>query len=692
MKNQHLIENPFRNAIEFYSALVFGVGAIVVFLYPHYFLLSGIYLATFEAILIGFGAYRAFQGWQVFRFQCRLLTLKTTEMSTTEVPLKKGLQYVGQGFEWQGIHTQRKALIAEVENEAFKQKGKLYDMARRYESDHHNGLARFLKWDSILNPWRALPDIGGKAWLHGLGDSEKTIGILESIRNGHVLILGTTRVGKTRLLSILINQDIRRGKAVIFLDPKGDLEILRDIYAACKVAGRLKDFKILHVGFPELSARLNTLSSYVDISDVATRVTSAMETSGEGAQFKDFAWKYLNITARCLKELNIPINYRNVSFYITRPEVLLLQYADSVLPAKDPNYLSEVGKYMVEAELKQFEQRNNAQGQKVEASADTKRSSAIKKYLQKFIEDSITKAQGVEQLINDIIVPLYDAAALDSTYYQKITASVGPVLDMINQSNASDIFSFENDCVQPEIKLIEAIKRKQVIYIGLNSLANREVSEALGKAVISDLVSCAARIYNANEKQEAAIYCDEFSEIVQDQFITLLNKSGGAGFQITAAAQTINDLGAAFGGNADKAKMLEGNLQTLIMMRVKNKDTADVLVNQLPEVEMLSVAQGFSTNDMPQATDGVYFNTSTDTRVSNKPVPMLHVSDLINLPKGHAFLFTNGGTLSKVQIPLPKNDSLAPKDFIELIEIVNFKKRHTNIETKKAGENKHGKG
>ena len=40
-------------------------------------------------------------------------------------------------------------------------------------------------------------------------------------RVGHTLILGTTRVGKTRLAEILIAQDIRRGDVVIVFDPKG---------------------------------------------------------------------------------------------------------------------------------------------------------------------------------------------------------------------------------------------------------------------------------------------------------------------------------------------------------------------------------------------------------------------------------------------------------------------------------------
>jgi conjugative coupling factor TraD (TOL family) len=662
MSTQYTVENPFRNAVECYAGMALLTGALLVFFYPHYFLLAGIYLWVFEGFIVLFALFRFLQGFRIINFQRRLLKLKVFAMTTQEVPLHQGIQYVGLGFVWEGKQTQRKCFINEVENETYQRKGKVYQWARAYESAHQNHLATFLKSDLPFNPLRRLPDLGGKPWLHGLGDREKSIGLLESQRNGHVLVLGTTRVGKTRLLSILVNQDIRRKKAVIFLDPKGDLDILRDMYAACKVADRLADFKIVHVGFPSISARLNTLASYSDIADVATRITNAMDASGEGSQFKDFAWKYLNITAKCLMQLNEPINYRTISFYITRPEVLLLKYADAILPGKDDGYLSGVQDIL---DKNQMTQEESSRGHKA-----MNRSAAIKKYLKNFIESSVSSGD-MKSLVDDVIVPLYDAAALDSTYYQKITASVGPVLDKINQSSARDIFSFEEDVPQPEVNLMEAIKRKEVIYIGLNSLVNREVSVALGKAIVSDLVSCAGRIYNANEKCEACLYCDEFSEIVQDEFVTLLNKAGGAGFQVIAACQTINDLGAAFSGNHDKAKMLEGNFQSQVFLRVKNKETAMVLVDQLNEVEVVTRMEGSSASDTPHGEEGIYFNTGNDVRISLKPTPMLHPNDLISLPKGHAFLFTNGGELYKVRAPLPKNDSLAPNDFVELIEIVN---------------------
>ena len=50
----------------------------------------------------------------------------------------------------------------------------------------------------------------------------------------------------------------------------------------------------------------------------------------------------------------------------------------------------------------------------------------------------------------------------------------------------------------------------------------------------------------------------------------ILNKAGGAGFQVTAYAQTIQDMEVSLGSRA-KAEVSEGNFNTLIMLELKMK-------------------------------------------------------------------------------------------------------------------------
>lgn len=166
------------------------------------------------------------------------------------------------------------------------------------------------------------------------------------------------------------------------------------------------------------------------------------------------------------------------------------------------------------------------------------------------------------------------------------------------------------------------------------------------------------------------LHCDELSEIIQDSFVKILNKAGGAGFQVTAYAQTIQDMEVALGTKA-KAEVSEGNFNTLIMLRVKNEETANLLVKVLPEVGVIGHTQVSMVNDTPHGEDGVYFNTTNEDRVQMTSVPMISIDDIISILKGQAFVLVNGGEIWKVRIPLPINDRIKFKNTHEVLCNIN---------------------
>jgi hypothetical protein len=91
-------------------------------------------------------------------------------------------------------------------------------------------------------------------------------------------VLGTTRVGKTRLAELLATQDIRRGEVVIVFDPKGDADLLKRLWTEAQRAGRGDRFILFHLA-PEISARYNAIGRFGRISEVASRLTGQL---GEG--------------------------------------------------------------------------------------------------------------------------------------------------------------------------------------------------------------------------------------------------------------------------------------------------------------------------------------------------------------------------------------------------------------------------
>ncbi|WP_133137183.1 type IV conjugative transfer system coupling protein TraD [Legionella rowbothamii] len=655
------VENLLREPTEIYTSITCTALALLATTSPHLFLLTqgmGYYAG------VSLGCLSLIRGWQALkikRYHRRLITMPYYALSTTQVPLSQKWLFVGKGFRWLPHHTQRLHQIKQIKNESFMQRGKCYRTVREFCQNHEKTiLAKMLSSSSKLNPFRPDPPVGGSPFLHGLGEKDSPVYIPQDVRVGHTFVVGTTRVGKTRLASILINQDIRNGDALIVVDPKGDLDLVRDMYSACEASGRLDDFRIVHLGFPELSAHYNPLKNYDQVSEVATRITDAIAAEGEGKQFAAFAWKYVNIVAICLEEMQQPITYKSIAFYISRLDQLLMAYSDTIMPNLYPDYNDHI-----EAILTHHEERNS---RKNKNTAPMDRPKAVAEYLKNYINKTIA-AGNVESLHDQILIDLYDAAIMDKHYYDKITASVGPVLSEINKSNASAIFSFNKS--PNEIELMTAIKEKKVIYIGLDSLTNPNIAQAVGKAFLSDLVSTAGKIYKeSNANYRLNLHCDELSEIIQDSFVKILNKAGGAGFQVTAYAQTIQDMEVSLGSKA-KAAVTEGNFNTLIMLRVKNEETANLLVKALPQVGVVDHTQVSMVNDTPNGEDGIYFNTTNEDRVQTTSVPMVDVNDLISLPKGQAFVLVSGGELYKVRIPLPSNNKSLIKNFINITNLVN---------------------
>ncbi|MBM2962371.1 conjugative coupling factor TraD, PFGI-1 class, partial [Escherichia coli] len=80
----------------------------------------------------------------------------------------------------------------------------------------------------------------------------------------------------------------------------------------------------------------------------------------------------------------------------------------------------------------------------------------------------------------------------------------------------------------------QVIRKKAVVYIGLDALSDSVVASAVGNSMFADLVSVAGHIYKhgmhaglpgkGEGKNVVNLHCDEFNELMGDEFIPLINK------------------------------------------------------------------------------------------------------------------------------------------------------------------------
>jgi TraM recognition site of TraD and TraG/Bacterial protein of unknown function (DUF853) len=201
----------------------------------------------------------------------RELPTEIGNLELSHLPLRSQMQYMGHGFSWDAQHA-NEVLAAERDSKA------------------------------LAGPKRNPGDSGGIAAIHAVGCHEEAPVFLPvTDLEGHMLVSGATRTGKTYYLQLDLVQAIERGTdAVIFIDPKGDLSVLHRAYDAAVRAGRQKDFQFFSLAYPHLSCTYNPLHNFVLGMEMPDRLSGLLPGGGQSEPFKAFAWEVINVIAQAM--------------------------------------------------------------------------------------------------------------------------------------------------------------------------------------------------------------------------------------------------------------------------------------------------------------------------------------------------------------------------------------------------------
>jgi conjugative coupling factor TraD (TOL family) len=696
MARSYTIEALLRPAVELYTVMVCAAGALLCIFAPWAFALTPLFRVVAAAGFIGLGVVRLKQALVVLRYRRNIRRLPHYTMTSKDIPVSNERLFIGKGFRWTQKHTQRLMDTYLPKYAEFVETTSTYRLARRIEERLEFApfplklLAKATAWDVALNPARPLPPVGGLPRLHGIEPHEGDVSLPLGERVGHSLVLGTTRVGKTRLAELFITQDIRRTRrrskprvrmgrrvqsvhgsatqnvemnldreVVIVFDPKGDADLLKRMYIECKRAGRLDEFYVFHLGWPDHSARYNAVGRFGRISEVATRIAGQLSGEGNSAAFREFAWRFVNIIARALVALGRRPDYEQILKHVINIDALFEEYAKSYFAEHDPKAWQTI----VEIEGK-IDRKNLSFAMKDRPL----RVVALDMYLtQKRISDPVMDG-------------LRSAVRYDKTYFDKIVASLLPLLEKLTTGRIAELLSpdyMDLEDPRPIFDWMQVIRKRAVVYVGLDALSDTEVAAAVGNSMFSDLVSVAGHIYKfgiddglpgaSGGKVAINVHADEFNELMGEEFIPMINKGGGAGMQVTAYTQTMSDIEAKIGSRA-KAGQVIGNFNNLFMLRVRETATAELLTNQLPKVQVFTSTPASSANDA--INDKAAFTSNTHDQIQSVSVPMIEPAHVVGLPKGQCFALIEGGNLWKIRMPLPASDpdEVMPKDLQALAE------------------------
>ncbi len=642
----HPVEALLRPPAELNAGTVSVLVGVAMALGPEYFMMTPPAGYGSAAALGLNGGWWLHRGFRIVRYQRNLRRRRRWVMPAERIPVSADALFLGRGFRWGERHTQRLHDCRRTRFRRFVEPGRLTRWAHASAAEPGSGglapLGRWLASDVPLNPFRAPPPVGGSTWLHGVELAEERVRLPLRDRTGHTLVLGTTRVGKTRLLELSVAQDIRRGETVVVFDPKGDADLLRAVREACRMGGREDDFLLFHLGYPELSSRYNGVGQFRRITEVATRVAGQVSGEGQSAVFREFVWRFVNVVARAVVALGQRPDYRTILKHVTNIDGLCLSYAESHF-ADRPDVLARVAAI----ERAREEPPRHMAG----------RPARLVAFERAMLEGSLG---------DEVLDGLRSAMRYEKSYFDKLVASLLPLLEKLTTGKAAELLSPDYRDVEdprPVWDWRRVVNQKLVVYVGLDALSDAPVAAAVGNSMFADLVSYAGERYKHGDthgfragveapRHPVVVHMDEFNELMGDEFIPLLNKGGAAGMQVTAYTQTFSDIQAKTRDVA-KARQVSGNFNSLVMFRVKDIDTAALLTDQLPTVNVVELTQIAGYTDSSDPDTDVDFSSRHEDRITGSQATMLEPHDVTRLPKGEAFALLEGGALWKVRLPLP---------------------------------------
>ncbi|MFZ0789790.1 MAG: conjugative transfer system coupling protein TraD, partial [Chromatiaceae bacterium] len=352
------------------------------------------------------------------------------EAFAQRMPAWQGYLWVGRGFDWEARHAQE-----------------ALDLLRA-------GPERFAPRDH---------DRLGATWIHGLGGADQEIRVPLSHTEGHLLVVGTTGCGKTRLFDLLVTQAVLRGEAVVILDPKGDQGLRAAAERACTLAQAPERFVYFHPAFPGESVRLDPLRNFQRATELASRVAALIPSETGNDPFKAFGQMALSHAVHGLLAVE------------ERPTLVTLR-----------RYLEGGAESLVERVLVRYFDRHLANWQEHAAP-----------YLGK-VRDPGQRTRGLLRFYREKVRPAHPSTVVDglaglleheAVHFSKMIASLMPVLVMLTSGNLEGLLS-PNDADPNDPRraasLGEIIARREVLYVGLDSLSDPIVGSAIGSMLTAD--------------------------------------------------------------------------------------------------------------------------------------------------------------------------------------------------------------
>ncbi len=373
-----------------------------------------------------------------------------------------------------------------------------------------------------------------KTWTHiGTGvhldhpDTVIDLGFPDSFRRGHFWCFGTTRVGKTRTMEHIIEQDVRKGYSVVAIDPKGDIGLFSKITQLAIETGRHQDLMLITPVFPEYSAILDPLSSYYMPEELVAHITAGVAV-GREPYFFGVAYE--------------------VSLVVVQALIMLAEIA-GITPSFN---LNDIKNHISHQDLEKLKEKIDY--------IDTPEAEQLSRDMQKIL-------------------------STPADYYSKVASSLRVALTELTSGNVGKIIGKAD-----ENRFIKRLEQGKgiILVVQLGSLLTKRAAYTAGKVIISMIQAFVGRVYSSGKNVVPALvlHIDEAQSVLYQGIEDFFAKAGGAGVFIHGYCQSISQLHADVG--EARANTILDNCNTKLFMRVPDAHTAFYVSEHLGEERKFS--------------------------------------------------------------------------------------------------------
>lgn len=608
-------EMPWRPTFEAYAAIAWLVAGLGFALYPVASATGKSFLLVVGSVAIAFGCLRAYQALWILRLKASLCG-RAMEVVTLDRYLSQLGPYnevfLGRGFEWTPVHSQRLYDLAKV------------DFRRQMISPLWRGALGF------NGPPQPDTEIG-LPFIHGVEPNEVPLSRPLQNFEGGTLLVGTTQSGKGVALTGLITQAIRRGDVVVIIDPKNSKRMKRVVECACQRFREADTFMEFHPAFPEVGIRLDPMYNWQKPTELASRIQSVMPPDTAGA-FTAFGWDAVNVVVQGCVELEVRPNLMTIARYIEggiEPilEQTLRRFYDAILG----------GAWQETPEFRRvLDAARRGDMRRTSDRATPDLLALVSYYLQHVPESSHSK-------VIDAQIRTFQH---NREHYQKITANLLPILSMLTSGALGKSLSpdpFDADDQRPIMNTEKIVSGGHVLYMCLDSLPDPGVASAIGAILLADTAALAGMRYNLGGDRRVSLFVDETANVINAPLIELLNKGAEGGFFTTCAMQTLADIAKRL-GSEDAARMALGNLNNLIALRSKDRPTQNFVVETFGKAGVHSARVGVNHGVDSHLGD---FSSGYSVAVTENLEEAVPPDILGKLPNLQYFAMVSGGRLLK---------------------------------------------